>query len=170
VGTVTVGVDAVSGSYTVTCATARTDRGIFELRDPKGYVLGRANVGTPYVSSALSFTIADWSADFAVGDTFSIAVTGSSTLKGYDFAADPAPPQVAAAVLGEDIDTIAGAAEPFAVATGPAIIAAGFPRVTRSAEITNGQADPVISLAVAQLARRGLVLRGAISARVLPAP
>jgi hypothetical protein len=90
-----VGVGALQGTYSATCTATRTNRGLFEVRDSLGYVLGRANVGTAYVSSVVSFTIADGSTDFAVGDTFSIVVTGSSSLKSYDFTASASPPQVA---------------------------------------------------------------------------
>jgi hypothetical protein len=159
-----VGVDALPGTYTATCTATRTNRGIFELRDSLGYVLGRANVGTPYVSDILGFTIADGSTDFAIGDTFAIVVTGSASLASYDFTASASPPQVAAAVLGEDVDTTGGAAEQFAIATGPSIVAAGFTYITQP---TTGLTDEQLSafsgvaeLAVEQLARRGIVLRG----------
>jgi hypothetical protein len=167
-----VGVDALPGAYSATCTATRTNGGIFELRDADGYTLARVNVGTPYVSDVLSFTISDGSTDFAVGDTFAFTVAGTSALKCFDFTADASPPQVAAAVLGEDIDTTGGAAEQFAVSAGPAILAAAH--ITLTTDLTDDQQNlinQVAPLAIEQLARRGIVLRGgSIEHRVVAPP
>lgn len=155
------GPDAVIDTYTAVCVSARTDRGVFELRDFDGRVLGRINVGTPYVSSVLSLTIADGSADFEVGDKFTIAITGSSTYAAYDFAADPTPPQVATAILAADVDTISAAVEQFATAQGPAIVPAGSLHLP--GRVTGVSVDDYNALfvkAAEQLSRCGIVLRG----------
>ncbi len=169
-----VGVDALPGAYSATCTTTRTNGGIFELRDSDGYTLARANVGTPFVSDVLSFTIADGSTDFAIGDTFTFTVAGSASLAAYDFTADLSPPQVATAVLGEDVDTTGGAAEQFAVSAGPAIVAAGFAHITQTTDLTDEQQNmfnQISPLALDQLARRGIILRGgALGSRFVAPP
>lgn len=158
-----VGIDAVIGVYTAICAGTRTNRGIFDLRAPDAGVVGRINVGTPFTSGFLNLTIADGSADFAIGDVFNITVAGSSAFAAYDFAADPTPPQVATAVLGADVDATGGSVEQFATASGPAMIAANFACITQTTDLTDEQRNAfnsVAPLAIDQLARRGIVVRG----------
>ena len=112
---------------------------LFEIRGPNRGVIGLANVGTTFVSEDLRLLIADGSADFVIGDTFSIVVTAGSYF-GYDFAADEAAEaagtpivQVASGVLSADIDTLTfGAQEQFATVRGPAILPAGFVKLGNS--------------------------------------
>lgn len=66
------------GTYTATCKTAATNGGTFEVKNPDGNVIGLARVGEAFVSNELNFTIADGSTDFAVGDTFTVAVPAGS--------------------------------------------------------------------------------------------
>jgi hypothetical protein len=163
-GTITTagaGVDAVIGTYTLVCVSTRAEHGIFEVRDQDNRVLGRANVGTNFTSTVLSFTINDGTTDFAVGDTFSIEITGSLTHGAYDFAADPVPPQVATAALSEDIDTTAAATEQFATARGPAIVPASALHLPlRPGGMSINTYNALFNKAAEQLSRRGIVLRG----------
>lgn len=162
-----VGLDAVIGVYSAVCTSARTNRGLFELRDPAGDVLDLVNVGTPYSSSVLNFTIADGSSDFIVGDSFAITVAGSSTFAGYDFAADPAPPQVCTAVLSADVDTTSAALEQFATHTGPGILSGSSVHIGAGPDGNIDAFNTVLIKAADQLARRGIVLRGGVPVWVL---
>lgn len=80
-GTVTGGAKTQPGTYTVRCYKAATNLGDFEVIAPNGEIVGIATVGTAFASSHLNFTIADGSTDFVVGDTFTVAVTGSGKYK-----------------------------------------------------------------------------------------
>lgn len=75
--------DFVSGEgfdVTVTFTdTVATNGGVFSVIDPDGVALANATVGTPYVG-AINFTITDDDPDFAVGDSFTIAVVAGSGL------------------------------------------------------------------------------------------
>jgi hypothetical protein len=158
-----VGQDVLDGTYTLVCTSTRTDRGIFELRAPDGSVIEPLNVGTPYVSKALSLTISDGTTDFAIGDTFSIAVTASGSFHPYNFTSLSANTlQVASAVLARDIDTSDGELEQFANATGPAILPAGFARL--AAKPDDVDADVYAALVeetTEQLEHHGIVSRDA---------
>jgi len=70
------------GSYLLTCITAAVNGGTFSVVAPDGTRLGDAKVGVAYANDHLGFTIADGAADYAAGDTFTIAVAaGSGKLK-----------------------------------------------------------------------------------------
>lgn len=73
-GTITVGNEAITGTYTLTITEAAANAGDFSVTDPNGSVIGTGTVGVAFSAGGLAFTLADGSTDFAVGDTFSIAV------------------------------------------------------------------------------------------------
>ncbi|WP_349569401.1 head decoration protein [Azotobacter salinestris] len=73
-GTITVGNEAITGTYTLTITEAAANAGDFSVTDPNGAVIGTGTVGVAFSAGGLAFTLADGSTDFAVGDTFSIAV------------------------------------------------------------------------------------------------
>lgn len=77
-GTVTVGAGAMAGDYTLNIIEAATNAGNFELIDPQGDVAGIGTVAVAFSGGGLSFTLADGATDFAVGDTFNIAVVIST--------------------------------------------------------------------------------------------
>ena len=66
--------EAKVGTYKVKCVTAASNGGVFDVIDPDGVREGQATVGVAYTGS-VKFTIADGSADFIVGDYFTLAVT-----------------------------------------------------------------------------------------------
>lgn len=73
-------------TFTLKCTTAATNGGTFSV---VGSITGRlkdASVGVAYDSEYLGFTIADGTTDFAVGDTFTIAIAAGS---GKAVALDP---------------------------------------------------------------------------------
>ncbi|MDH5511090.1 MAG: head decoration protein [Nitrospinota bacterium] len=87
-GTVTgVTLDAVTreGTYVIECIAAAANSGTFKVVDPEGYAIdAQAEVGTPFTSGHLNFTINDGATDFIVGDKFTIAVgAGSGKYRAY---------------------------------------------------------------------------------------
>jgi len=77
---VTVGADAESEYWTVTCITAVADGGIFSVTGTVSGAQTNATVGAVYTSdgSEVSFTISDGNVDFAVGDSFTFATSRDS--------------------------------------------------------------------------------------------
>lgn len=73
-GTVTVGNDAITGTYGVEITEAESDGGVFEVTDPFGNSVGGGEVGVMFEGGGLSFTIADGATDFVKGDKWTIAV------------------------------------------------------------------------------------------------
>lgn len=70
VGTVTAGTGAQAGSYFIEFTAATK----FNLMDPEGKLVGNGTTGTAF-NNQLGFTITAGGTAFAVGDSFSIAVT-----------------------------------------------------------------------------------------------
>lgn len=75
-GAATAGNKVIAGTYTMTCIVAATNAGLFSVQRPDGTRIADATVAVAYVSDDLNFTIADGSADFIVGDSFTILVSG----------------------------------------------------------------------------------------------
>ena len=78
-----LGALAEAGIYRLACITAGAD-GTFQVLSPKGYVLPDLTVGEAYEGGHLNLTVADGAADFAVGDTFTIEVSGDGKVAGLD--------------------------------------------------------------------------------------
>jgi hypothetical protein len=96
-----------AGTYTARCIEAATNAGTFEVIDPDGVVVGLATVAVAFTSTHLDFTIADGSTDFAVGDLFTVAVSGAGKfLLSATAAADGS--HKAHRILAEDCDASAG--------------------------------------------------------------
>lgn len=74
-----------AGVYTARCYIAATNGGTFIVSDPDGVPVGVAVVGSAFTSTQIGFTIADGSADFAVGDGFDITVVPSIPANGGVF-------------------------------------------------------------------------------------
>jgi len=107
-GTPTLGKNAVLGTYTITCVEAATDAGRFEVTDPNGNRLLDLVVAVAYVSGHFNVTLADGSADFIVGDFFTIAVTvGSLKLKPLQSASVDGSAEVHS-VMAQDVDASLG--------------------------------------------------------------
>jgi Bacteriophage lambda head decoration protein D len=100
------GTDLQAGTYTARCVKVVANAGDFEIVAPDGSVIGIATTAVAYTSSHLDLTIADGSTDFALGDTFTIAVTGSGKFK-MSLAAATDGSQTPVAVLSEDTDASA---------------------------------------------------------------
>lgn len=75
---VTAGAKAQIGTYTLTCTAAATNAGTFQVKSPGGEILPPATVGVAYTNEHINFTLNDGATDFAVGDSFTIAVAAGS--------------------------------------------------------------------------------------------
>jgi hypothetical protein len=80
----TVGSISVFNGFTQTevitleCVTPQANAGVFNVEGSQSGPLGLATVGVPFNSDVIAFTIADGSADFALGDNFEIATTAAN--------------------------------------------------------------------------------------------
>lgn len=79
--------DPTPGAWSLVCNTAVANGGVFTLTDPNGTVVSTAVTMTPGVGAAtivnqggLTFTLTDGTTNFAVGDSFSIAVPAEDVL------------------------------------------------------------------------------------------
>lgn len=91
---------AKAGIYTVSCIVAAPNGGEFLVQDPANKIVGAASVGQPF-AKGVHFTIADGSADFAVGDQFVITAVASVPANGGAFqVTDPSGTVVGTATVG----------------------------------------------------------------------
>ena len=80
-GTTPVKAGAKTGVYKVRCVEVATNNGIFEVRDPDGFVIGGQIImaaGAGAFDDDIKFALADGSSDFVVGDGFDITVAAGS--------------------------------------------------------------------------------------------
>lgn len=146
VGSASVTSAATTGTYELEITEAAANGGAFEVTDPNGRVVGTGAVGVAFTGGGITFTLADGSTDFAVGDGFNLAVkAGLGEYTPYDDDGTDDGRRVASAVLYASVD-----------ATDTDIEAAA---IVRDAEVierlltgldTNGKAD---------LAAQGIVVR-----------
>lgn len=68
----------ITETITVKCVTAAANGGVFSVTGSVSGVFGIATVGISFVSSKISFTIADGGTDFIVGDQWTIAMTAAN--------------------------------------------------------------------------------------------
>lgn len=80
-GAITVSGTAQVGTYTLRIVTAAANAGDFVVTDPQGDVVGFGHVAVAFNQGGLAFTLADGATDFAVGDSFAIAVSGTVKYK-----------------------------------------------------------------------------------------
>lgn len=99
VGTITVSGSAVVGTYKVIIQQAVTDKGLFSVFNPDGVSVGSGQVGSVFSGGGLSFTISD-ATDFVVGDSFTIAVTGTVKYKRVEATATDGSQKAAAIYVG----------------------------------------------------------------------
>lgn len=83
ISAVTLGALAEAGIYELVCIATDTNAGTFAVLTPSGYRLADAEVGVAYAGGHLNFTISDDDPDFALGDKFTVEVTGDGK---FDFA------------------------------------------------------------------------------------
>lgn len=99
-GTITVSGTAEIGTYTLRISKAASNAGDFVVVNPSGVVVGNGTVAVAYSTAGLAFTLADGATDFVVGDTFSIAVTGTVKYKRVEATATDGSQKAAAIYVG----------------------------------------------------------------------
>ena len=99
-GTVTVSGTAEIGTYTLRISKAAANAGDFVVVNPSGVVVGNGTVAVAYSAAGLAFTLADGATDFVVGDTFTIAVTGTVKYKRVEATATDGSQKAAAIYVG----------------------------------------------------------------------
>jgi len=155
--TVTAGLKAKVGIYTLVCTHIVTGSGIFSVEDPDGFALPDAVVGA-YINDQINFTLADSSPDFAVGDRFTITIAaGSGSVKeialGAITAVDGA--QHAYGILTDDCDATGGAEAAVAIVKDAVIVAANLVWPDGSPAVSAAEK----TVALAELAAKGIVAR-----------
>lgn len=111
-GTLSAGVTAKEGVYTVTFVEPGTNVGTFQVEDPDGINVGTGVVAVAFTGGGLTFTIADGATDFVSGDQFTITVEEAT------FAWKVLPndqSEEAAGILWADVDASAAAKSGVAV-------------------------------------------------------
>ncbi len=145
-GTVTVGNDALTGTYVLTITAAAANAGTFSVVDPFGAVVGTGTVAVAFSAGGLSFTLADGSTDFAVDDVFTIAVNaGIGEWVAYDDDGANDGRRAATGVLYAAVDATE------ADATGVAIV--------RDAEVIESKLVGLDAAGTADLLALGIVTR-----------
>lgn len=74
IGAVAVGPDVELGVYVLTVKTTASNGGTFSVRTPSGVFLPDLTVGTPYVSTHISLTIADGGVDWGAAAVVNVTV------------------------------------------------------------------------------------------------
>lgn len=146
---------ARNGIYTVRITATAANAGAFEVKDPGGKVIGTGTVGVAFSTGGLTFTVADGSTDFAVGDGFDITVTGA-VVKFTQF--DPTAndgSQYPAGVLLNSVDATS-ADKPCVVVVREALVVPDF--FTWKTGVTNAQK----AAAVATLKSNFIVPRASV--------
>lgn len=87
IGTVTVGIEALPGTYKLTCTAAATNSGTFQVVTPIGNSLPDVTVGTAYAGDHLNFTLSDGATDFIVGDSIDVVVSGDGKITALNLTA-----------------------------------------------------------------------------------
>lgn len=73
-GSVTLGSEAINGTYVLTCTAEAGNAGTFSVVTPLGDALDDLTVAVAYLSAHVNLTIADGAEDFDIGDIFTIDV------------------------------------------------------------------------------------------------
>lgn len=80
--------NTLTGTYTAICTAIAANGGTFSFQDPNSSFLPDITVGTTYDNQHMTLDIVDSTTDFALGDSFTIAVVvGSKQYKLADSAA-----------------------------------------------------------------------------------
>lgn len=145
-GAVTVGNDAITGTYVVEITEAAAEGGTFSVTDPNGDAVGTGEVGVAFSAGGLSFTLADGATDFVVGDKWTVAVNaGLGEWVPYDDDGSNDGRRTASGILYTAVD----ATEADAQAT----------FVVRDAEVAAARLTGLDAAARADLAALGIVVR-----------
>jgi len=147
-----LGAKAEVGTYTLICVTTAVDGGVFEVLTPKGYKLPDLTVGQAYAGDHINLTIADGAADFVVGDTFTVDVSGDDKVVAINPSGVDGSEQ-ALGIIAIDVTAPDGTDAKGVAIIRDAILADGA--IQWPAGITAGQK----AQAVADLEVRGILIR-----------
>ena len=149
-----LGALAEAGIYRLACITAGADGGTFQVLNPKGYVLPDLTVGDAYESDHFNLTVADGAADFVVGDTFTIEVSGDGKVVGLDPAAVDGTAE-AIGIVAYDVTTPDGTDTEVTAILRDAVLA------DRAIVWPAGIGETARAVAIANLEARGILVRKA---------
>jgi len=152
-GAVTASGIVQEGIYILRITKAVTNAGDFEIIDPRGIVVGLGSVATAFNQGGLAFTLADGSADYVPGDTFLITVSAPTAKYKLSTSAATDGSQIAEAILAD-------AADPSSADVTVGIYKMGE---FNQRALTLG-AGQTLTAVKAQLGRRGIFLKNAVSA------
>lgn len=151
-GSVSVGLGAKPGVYTLVCIEPASNAGKFTVEDPDGILIGVATVAVAFSAGGLGFTIADGATDFVAGEGFTITIAaGSGKLKEYH-PANTDGSAVPAGLLYDAVDASGGDAKGVIVARHA---------VVNAAELVwfSGATTDQKTTGIAQLALAGIIAR-----------
>lgn len=148
-GTVTPGVTAKEGVYTLTIIEPATDAGSFSVEDPDGENVGTGTVAVAFSGGGLGFTLADGATDFVAGDQFTITISQGSGL--YKALPNDGSEE-AAGILYEDVDASAAAVQGVGIVRDAEVNGL---LITWPGSISDTNKD----LAIGQLAALGIIVR-----------
>lgn len=119
-GTITgvaAGVSPKPGVYKVICIEPAANAGTFEVIDPEGVFVGKANVAVAF-AGPVAFTINDGAADFISGDGFDVTVAAGDGKALQSVLAANDGSNVPDCILAEDCNATAADAECLVYTTG----------------------------------------------------
>lgn len=146
VGSAVVTSAAITGTYVIEITATAANGGSFEVTNPQGAVVGAGTVGAAFTGGGITFTLADGSTDFAVGDGFNLAVkAGLGEYTPYDDDGTDDGRRTASAILYGGVD-----------ATVDDVIAAA---IVRDAEVIERLLTGLDAAGQADLAALGIVVR-----------
>lgn len=136
-GAVTVGNEAITGTYVLTITAAAANGGTFSVVDPNGAAVGDGAVGQAFAAGGLAFTLADGSTDFAEGDAFTIVVNaGIGEWVAYDDDGTNDGRRAATGILYAAVDATLADANAVAIVRDAEVVVAKLTGLD-----ANGQAD-----------------------------
>lgn len=114
ISAISLGKQAINGTYRIVCTAAVTNGGTFSVTAPDGdrlpdlVLTASAGAATAYTSDHINFTLTDGSTDFAVGAYFHVVVArGSNKVKTWNPAATDGS-QVVAGILFDEVNASTG--------------------------------------------------------------
>lgn len=136
-GAVTVGNEAITGTYVLTITAAAANGGTFSVVDPNGDAVGEGAVGVQFDAGGLIFTLADGATDFIVGDAFTIVVNaGIGEWVAYDDDGTNDGRRAATGILYAAVDATEADANAVAIVRDAEVVGAKLTGLD-----ANGQAD-----------------------------
>lgn len=159
-GTVTVTGKAQIGTYTLKINKAAANAGDFTVVNPQGNVVGNGTVAVAFSCPDMSFTLADGATDFVVGDTFTIAVTGTEKYKLVEATATDGTDKAAAIFIADKVGNYGSLAIAATTDTTVLALVRGPARVSKSSLTFGSSVDSAgeLAKAYAELEALGIIV------------